>query len=183
MFTYEVVIAAMLLSSPGDDVPEGIEPWITAIHPAMIALAIEAEILDPRAASGYFASDWSWSQDLLALRGQYAALRSAPTLADCHQLPPLGLCSCMLTANREFREELKRRAACDMVHREEIIAAIDDTDAMYHVWAAAAYAQTRHYDVTMRRQSLHTVRRMIGPEAFYTGLLPPPLPLWAIPRR
>ena len=42
-------------------------------------------------------------------------------------------------------------------------------------------ARCEHFYVTYRRQSLAQLRDLIGLEAFYTGRLPPHVPLWRIP--
>lgn len=184
MFTYEVVISAVLLTSPGAEV-KGLHPWVSVTYPSLLALAVEAEIIDPRGVPIYvYMRDETYMVERLSnLRDLYQELHDAPMLAECQRFPGYPLIVEMIAANRQFRAELGQRLAIDLVHQGPILEAIEQTEQLYRIWSEAKDVQGEHYYVTVRRQSLRTLRGIIGPEAFYAGTMPPPLPLWAIPRK
>jgi len=187
---FESILAAALLVGP-DDVSSSADrddsspaaagdAWLPALRPSLLALAIDAEILDPREKGFVMCQDMAG--DLLMLRRRMCSLASAPQIGEANRFPDRQLVNEFMTVNRAFRNQLVARLAIDSIHQDELRIAIIETDQLYQVWDAVRDAQCDYYNVTVRRQSLDALRHLIGAEVFYSGALPPHLPVWHLPR-
>ena len=87
----------------------------------------------------------------------------------------------MLAFNRSYRDSVNNRLDLDMVHADELRTILAETDLLYRIYDAVREARCEYFYVNYRRQSLAQLRDLIGVEAFYTGQLPPQVPLWRIP--
>ena len=181
MFTCEIVLAAALLTAPKDlPVPPNQAGWIDALRPALVTLAIDAEILDPREKAFILTQDPIG--DLAMLQGRGEDLSRVPRLAECQRFPERKMINDFLGLNRSYRNDLSARLAIDLVHSEELRTAISETDQLYQAWDTVRDARCDYYYVTVRRQALGLLRDIIGAEAFYNGNMPPNVPVWHFPR-
>jgi hypothetical protein len=87
----------------------------------------------------------------------------------------------MLDFNRDYRNDLTKRLAMDRLNGDALQAAILETDQLHKVWQTLLDARCDYYHTTVRRQSLMQLRDLVGPEAFYSGQLPPHVPVWRFP--
>jgi hypothetical protein len=55
---------------------------------------------------------------------------------------------------------------------------MQETEHLYQVWDTVRDARCDYYYVTVRRQALKKLRKMLGVDDYYFGKLPPPVPLW-----
>jgi len=181
MFSCEIVLAAVLLSAPKDlpVLPEQ-AGWLEAMRPCLLAVAIDAEILDPRERAFLFTQDLIG--DLAMLRSRKDEFARAPLLSECERFPERKLINDLLALNRSYRNDLNARLTLDSIHMEELRTAIGETDQLYQAWDTVRDARCDYYYVTVRRQSLQLLRDLIGAEAFYNGQMPPNVPVWHFPR-
>lgn len=171
---YSLVLAAVLAtSSPELPIDRETELWAEAIRPQLTAVAIGAEVVDAK----------EGSVGLAVIRDRFRQYGSMPTLADCNRFPPRALLNEWLAENRKYRQELLTRLAIDRVHEHELRGAIEECDTLYAMHDALRDASCEYYYVTVRRESLDRVRRLIGERAYYAGALPPPIPIPNIPRQ
>jgi hypothetical protein len=119
--------------------------------------------------------------DLKVLLDRYHELVAAPPLRECQRLPERAVVEDMLAFNRIFQKDLKARLELDRVHAVDLQAALEETEQLYQVWDAVREARCEYYHVTSRRRALQQLRNLIGMDAFYSGQLPPHLPLWRLP--
>lgn len=175
--TFEGVLAAVLLMS---DVPESPER-LQVYRPSILALAMDAEILDPREKGFVLGHDPVG--DLGMLRNRFDELRNAPRLDEVERFPARTHANEVLAANRAYRNELTARLNIDLFHAGELREAVVEVDQLYQVWDTVRDARCDYYYVTVRRQALRTLRDLIGEAAYYRGEMPPPLPVWHLPRR
>jgi hypothetical protein len=181
MFTAEFVIAAVLLTSPKEQaVPKSHEGWLHALKPTLMAFAIDGEVLDPREKGFVLGHDVAG--DLAMLRGRYQELAPAPMAGEGQRFPDRKFINEVLALNRAYRNQLSARLAIDLVYSEELRKAIAETDQIYQIWDTVRDARCEYYYVTVRRQALQLLRNLIGAEAFYTGQMPPHIPVWHLPR-
>ncbi len=181
MFTCEIVLAAALLTAPKYlPVPPDQAGWIECVRPALLTLAIDAEILDPREKAFLLTQDPIGDIAMLQTRNEDFA--RVPSLAECQRFPERKLINDFLGLNRSYRNDLTARLAIDLVHMEELRTAINETDQLYQVWDSVRDARCDYYYVTVRRQALGLLRELIGAEAFYNGNMPPNVPVWHFPR-
>lgn len=181
MLTCEFVLAAVLITAPKDiQLPPNQAEWVESMRPAVVALAIDAEILDPRERTFLLSQDVLG--DLAMLQSRNEDLLRAPLLGECARFPDRKLINDFLAVNRSYRNDLNARLGVDLVHMEELRTAIIETDRLYQAWDTIRDARCDYYYVTVRRQSLQLLRDLIGAEAFYSGQMPPNVPVWHFPR-
>lgn len=182
MLTCELILAAALLTAPLETtIPAEMAGAIAAVRPALLAAAIDAEILDPREKNFMLAQDLVG--DLALLQQRYHDMIDLPRIDECQRFPDRKLVNELLALNRAYRAHLVERLAIDLVHAGDIRDAICETDQLYQVWDAVRDAHCEHYYVTIRRQALGLLRTLVGAENFYRGRLPPPIPVWHLPRQ
>jgi hypothetical protein len=116
------------------------------------------------------------------LRRRYQDLLDAPPLADSLRFPDRPVVNDLLTFNRAYRQHLDTCLTIETVHWWELREAIQEVDRLYQVWDAVRDARCDYYYVAVRRQALKRLREMIGEEAYYSGCLPPYVPIWSFQR-
>jgi hypothetical protein len=190
MLQFQHLLAVILLAFPGSEVAVAYLParHTQALRPALHQLAMRLEILDkrelnaPLPTSAYILEgSVNLADDLRLLRARLRELRHAPSIVDSHLLPDSTYCRCLMALNRSYRETLVRRQLLDTIHADDIGATIRETDLLYRAWDLACYAACESNYLTVRRQWLEELRGLIGPTAYYSGNMPPPVPLWRIP--
>ena len=177
----EAFLAILLLTAP----PDALElPDAAALHrvtaPALAVVAMQWELLDPREGD-YLKNPQDFASDLKLLQGRFAELHAAPLAIEVERFPHRELVNDMLAFNRTYRDSVNNRLALDMLHIEELSSVLQETDHLHRVYEAVRDARCDYYYVTYRRQALAQLRELVGLEAFYTGQLPPHVPLWRIP--
>lgn len=181
MFTYDAVLAAALLTSPSGPPSATNAAWSDRLGPFVIALAIEAEVLDPREGDRIFQKPHHFRHDLNLLRDRWQDLSNAPFVEEGRRFPACSPAKECLALNRAVREELLQRIAQDASRAEEWRNALEENERLHQIWEEVRYANGC-YDITVRRRALMRLRELLGAEAFYRGHLPPPVPLALIPR-
>ncbi len=166
----DIILTAVLLSSPSSQCEAA---WVTVLRPSVLAVAINAELIDPRERDHV---------DIDLIRSRQDELANAPIILEGQRFPDRKLINELLALNRSCRNYLTARMEIDSIHIEELRDAICETDQLYNVWDNLRDAQCDYYYVSVRRQALRTLRTLIGDEAFYTGQMPPHVPVWHFPR-
>jgi len=181
MLTCEILVAAVLLTSPKEPaLSADHNGWLEALRPALLTLAMDAEVLDPREKGFVLGHDVAG--DLAMLQGRFQELARAPQVGEGQRFPDRKVINESLALNRAYRNQLSARLAIDLVYSEELRAAIADTDQLYQIWDTVRDARCEYYYVTVRRQALQLLRDLIGAEAFNSGQMPPHVPVWHFPR-
>ena len=179
MFPIEYLLAAALLTSPPEAASVSLTPGLYAtLRPALQGLAVQWEILDPREVRYILARAEDFTADLNLLRRRYQDLADAPPVADCQRFPERTTINDLLAFNRAYRQHLDVRQPVELAHWWEVRAALQETDQLYQVWDTVRDARCEYYYVTVRRQALKRLRDTIGENAYYSGVLPPFVPLW-----
>lgn len=175
----ETLLAVTLLAMPpGVPVPEiPADEW-PAFQTAMQRVAIQQEILDPQETKHVLIRVNDTQADVDLLRKRYHDLKDAPRLSDCLRFPERTVVNDLLSFNRLFRQHLDARQVLEADRAACYRAAVSETDWLYQVWDAVRDARCELYYITVRRQALRKLRTLVGPEAFYTGTLPPHVPVW-----
>ncbi len=179
MFTYECVVAAALMTAPAEAFPQThLQPWFDMLRVPLIRLGLQAEILDGREVAYFLAQHEGFAGDLKMLQARYHEFLHAPLLEERRRFPDRGLVNDFLAFNRAYRSDLCARLVLDPVHAEDLRNAIQETDQLYHVWDAIRDTRCDYYYVTVRRQALLLLKQLVGNESFYSGQLPPHVPVW-----
>jgi hypothetical protein len=141
-------------------------------------LAIQWEILDPREVRYILSRTEDFASDLNLLRRRYRELQFAPALNDCLRFPERGTVNDLLALNRAYRQHVDIRQPVELTRWWELRTAIQETDRLYQIWDCVRDARCDYYYVVVRRQALKRLRDQIGDEAYFSGNLPPCVPLW-----
>jgi hypothetical protein len=198
MYPLNYALAAVLLSSPAEppllpdafDGPvaarpaeqtEPLDAFIT-VRPAVRDLALDWEILDPREVRYVLTRGEDFSSDLKLLRRRCADLADAPPLYDCMRFPDRSLVNDMLAFNRAYRQHLDNRQAMELSNSWEIHEMLLEADRLYQIWDLVRDTRCDYYYVTVRRQALKKLKELIGDQAYYSGCLPPHVPVWRFAR-
>lgn len=155
---------------------------VETIAPTLAAVSCSCGFFLPSEA----AHDYAVFRECLA-RGTFGMFRD--NLAELLHLPPLD--DALLfprpkelresrALNRNYRKLLCDRKLFDAFNEETIDDAICDLDQLYLVYDYVLDANTQH-SALYRRRALHDLRKLIGYEAYYSGRLPPPVPLQHLP--
>lgn len=175
----DLVLAAALLSAPPgtpDPLPTA-ERWPN-IQAALHQTAVDWEILDPREVQFMLTRIEDFKDDLTILRRRQATLRDAPRVIDAGRLPDRQTVNELIQFNRAYRKHLETRQLWETDRAGLIREAVTETDRLYKVWDAVQDARCDFYYITVRRQALLKLKELIGPEAYATCDLPPPVPDW-----
>jgi hypothetical protein len=178
MIPCEYLLAAALLAGNPDQEPAPGPESYAALRLPLQALATEWEILDPREARYVLARPEDFTADLNLLRRRFHELRDAPSSGDCQRFPERAAINDLLAFNRSFRQFIDVRQPGEPSRWGELRSALQETDHLYQVWDTVRDARCEYYYVTVRRQALKRLREMIGEEAYYSGHLPPHVPVW-----
>jgi hypothetical protein len=179
MFSCELLLAAALLTQP-PDTPEAAPPpeMFEMLRMPLQLLALEWEILDQREIRYVLVRAEDFSSDLNLLRRRSSELVDAPSANDCMRFPDRSLVNEYLAFNRAYRQQLDMRQPGEPARWWELRTALQETDYLYQVWDTVRDARCEYYYVTVRRQALKRLREMLGEDAYYSGQLPPYVPLW-----
>jgi hypothetical protein len=179
MVGLDSLLVLSLLTSPTSAPDPAITPQVFALNrPAMQALAVQWEILDPRETRYILARAEDFISDLNLLRRRHHDLADGPSLQDGLRFPDRDVVNDLLAFNRAYRQHLTMRQPVELVRCWELRAALQETDYLYQIWDTVRDARCDYYYVTVRRQALKKLRKMLGDEAYYFGRLPPHVPLW-----
>lgn len=179
MQSFEYLMAIALLTGPPDGVDSGAAPdHLVALRPQIQHVAVLWEILDPREVRHVLTRPEDFQADLNMLRRRYIELADAPRLCDCDRFPDRATVNDLLTFNRSYRQHIDMRQQLELPRWWELRAILQETDQLYNVWDRVRDARCDYYYVTVRRQALKWLRDTLGEPTYYSGKLPPSVPLW-----
>lgn len=183
MFPLDYVLAVALLASA----PEATEFPVTGeglatVRPTLQALAVVLEVLDPREMRYVLTRQEDFASDLKLLRRRYRDLADAPPLCDCLRFPDRALINDLLAFNHAYRQHLTSLQSMELTYWWELREAQQEAERLYHIWDTVRDARCDYYYVTVRRQALKKLRESVGERAYWSGCLPPHVPVWRFAR-
>jgi hypothetical protein len=177
----ELLLAAALLTGSGPaemQTPAVAQAAFPTLRFSLLSLALEWEILDPRETRYVLTRADDLTSDLRMLQRRYQDLVDAPPLSDAMRFPDRAVVNELLVFNRAYRSYIELRQPTEMAHVSDLRAVQREVDYLYQVWDAVRDARCEYYYVTVRRQALKHLRELLGEEAYYSGQLPPHVPVW-----
>jgi hypothetical protein len=170
-------LALALTTSTDTDAVTNLKPD-QALLRACQQVCVARELLDEREKRYVFTREEEFATDLKLVRRRNKELDGAPPLDDCWRFPPRDLVNDLLSFNRAYRSHLDARISLELTQWWELRQAVQETDRLYHVWDLVRDARCDYYYVTVRRQALAKLRDTLGAADYYTGALPPHVPIW-----
>jgi hypothetical protein len=174
----QLIVALALLTTPPNAANAGNRGELTEdLRPAVQQIAIQLEILDPRE-EYLFADAKCYPSTLELLQARYRELADAPRTDDARRFPERCVVNELLAFNRSYRQNVDARRAMESHRESELTATLEETDRLYQAWDQLREARTDYYFVTLKRQALKRLRELVGVEAYYSGVMPPYVPIW-----
>lgn len=179
----DYTLAIALLTCPMDlpDKPGELN-HLASVRSTVQSVALSWEIMDPREVRFVLTRLEDYEGDVKLLQRRYEDLADAPPLYDCMRFPDRALVNDLLSFNRNYRQHLDNRQALEMTHWWELHEVLREVDRLYQIWDLVRDARCEYYYVTVRRQALKKLREAIGEADYYTGALPPHVPVWRFVR-
>jgi hypothetical protein len=179
MFQIDGLVVLALLTAPVDTpIPPGSAERYERLRPMLQTLAVRWEILDPREVRYILARPEDFASDLNLIRRRYQSLADAPALSDCQRFPDRDTVNELLSFNRAYRQHMGLRQPMELARWWDLRTVLQETDHLYQIWDNVRDARCEYYYVTVRRQALKKLREMIGEDAYYSGQMPPSVPIW-----
>jgi len=119
-------------------------------------------------------------QELQWVRWQWREMADAPSLVECHWLPPYESVTPWLEFNRAYRRSLEAKlpwVISTSPRFQELVEAIQETEELYIIWSTVQQVQAPYANYVCRRSALRRLRDLLGHSYELTDL-PPPVPLW-----
>jgi hypothetical protein len=182
MFPLNYVLAVALLGIPPDSKDKPDIEGLATVRPSVQALALSWELLDPQECRYTLSRPEDFAGDLKLLRRRYHDLADAPPLGDAIRFPHRNMVNELLAFNRAYRQHLDSRQSLEATSWWELHETLQEVDRLFVIWDLVRDARCDIYYVSVRRQALKKLREAIGPEAYYSGNLPPHVPIWRFAR-
>jgi len=192
MFPLDYVLAVTLIATAPDcmasptqadteEVADAYDAFVT-VRPVVQSVAIEWELLDPRETRYVLSRPEDFSGDLKLIRRRFGELHDAPPSQDCMRFPDRNLVNDLLKFNREYRQYIEARQATEAMYWWQLRETMVECDRIWQVWDTVREASCDYFYVTVRRQALKKLRDTLGDQAYYSGVLPPHVPVWRFAR-
>lgn len=174
---YNYILALAILTG-NEDVADKADMF-SNLKDAIVNVAVERELLDTRNETRFMLKNWNCFQaDIDMIRQRYIELKDAPFVEDARRFPNKEYINELISFNRAFKANLEEYANCHNARRDEYSLVIKETERLYLLYDVVRDAQSDYYYVTVRRTALLKLKGIIGNEAYYSGELPPHVPVW-----
>jgi len=167
---WDVITALLVLSPVVPPVPQHAPQ--TLWRP-LKSLALHLEIVGPH-------ERWidDYRSELGYVRRHWRELAEAPPLSDCQFLPDAIIVKECRNFNRTFERMLEARSQTVLCRQEAFREMLCETHRLGDIWGLLETATSANQSWVCRRRALTQLRTKLGPEAYYSGSLPPSVPLW-----
>ncbi len=123
----------------------------------------------------------SWGNDfsleLAYVRTHFRDTRDAPPLAHAGLFPGHARAAEMCCFNRRFQCHLEMQQVVYLYHYDYLGAVLTETRQLHEVWSCARQAGCETESWPNRRRALRRLLETVGPESYYAGKLPAPVPV------
>lgn len=168
MWDYLVVLYVLSPIEPPVSPQAAPEVW-----QALKDISLQLELVGPHE---NWASDFR--SELRYVRHYARTLYDAPPLADCDWLPPVWYAADCCRFNEQYQCHLQTQQML-LTHRsEELGTTLGETRQLHNVWDSVRRASSTNQAWAYRRRSLQQLREAVGEESYYSGRLPPAVPMW-----
>jgi hypothetical protein len=167
---WDLVTALLILSPVVPQVPHHVP---SGMWRSLKRLALDLELVGPT-------ERWidDFRSELNYVRRHARELQVAPPLDDVVSLPPSSVSRESRCFNLNYQRNLELRRNVALHRQDELDEALQEARHLSTIWALVDTAACPTQSWVCRRMALLRLREMIGPEAYYTGAIPPCVPLW-----
>jgi len=104
-------------------------------------------------------------------------LDDRPPAEDLQRFPPAAVCKQQLVANGQYHANVNARLVLEPGNYWDLRDCLREANECYWAWYWLHYAQSCG-SAEDRRNALAQVRELIGWDLYYSGLMPPCVPIW-----
>lgn len=119
-------------------------------------------------------------ENILYLSNCWTEIKDAPPLSDLNFLP-YELCNGNMEFNRKYALDIYNKLSFYLdsnPNYDYYNNILNETNIIYNIWTNLYYSNANYYSVYTRRLFLKEVREQIGYENYYSGNMPPSVPIW-----
>jgi hypothetical protein len=116
--------------------------------------------------------------ELAYVRRHGRELANAPPISDALWLPSPAVAQECRRFNLSYQRCLELRRQVALHHQDQCSDALREAQFLGDVWRRVETATSPTNSWVCRRRALQELRDLLGPEAYYTGRLPPCVPVW-----
>lgn len=178
MAAFDYLLAIAVLTTPNSSPAHKPAALPAGVRSAIQVVAVDWEIMDPREAQYILIRPEEYAADLAELRHRQQDLADAPALSDNYRFPNKDVINVQLDFNRSYWKHMDTRRAMDFARADELRVILNETERLYQIWDTVKDARCECYYVPFRRRALKKLRELVGPDSYYRGILPPPVPTW-----
>lgn len=142
------------------------------------AVAIQTEILSSADTWMFFNNQGEFVSDVVTIRSRYRDMVDAPPLSDRFRFPNADFCSSMKSMNRLYYTHIQGLQESYPEQFETINTILGETNDLWCAWDKVHDSYNDNYSVYYRRSRLKSLRKQIGWQNYFSGALPPPVPIW-----
>ncbi len=178
IFTRICMALCILTGDPWEEkpVPE-LEPYMADA----VSLAFLFEVIGPDMHHDPTQQVWDFPNKTMVLRQAYTDACEGPSLEACKLFPSEKVIWEVLQSSYAFVTATEKRLEADALQRDVLQETLIEARKLQDVYYNLAMACTKTYNYTHRREQLRTVYDAIGAHNFYSGRLPPIIPVWRLP--
>lgn len=142
-------------------------------------VATQLQLMDYREQATFFRFEYMFDRDIEEISQRYRDLSHMPYIEDGQRFPDRDTVLAILAANSNFIEMTRIRMSCvnEETLREAYRATIAEANKASLAWDRLRDARAGFYFVTYRRKCLSELRAFIGEQDYYSGVMPPFIPL------
>lgn len=140
---------------------------------ALKNISLDMEVVGPHER---WVSDFR--SEMRYVRSHVRGLCEAPTINDCAGLPSADTAAECCRFSEQYQAHLQTQQLMMPHKSEEISQALDEARRLHRVWCTVRRAGNSEESWVSRRRALEQLRETLGTEAYYTGKLPPCVPVW-----
>jgi hypothetical protein len=119
-----------------------------------------------------------YRSELGYVRRHWRELAEAPALADCQNLPQPAIVKECRNLNHSYQRMLEARGQVSLYRQDAFREMLGESHRLGEIWGLVETATCPTQSWVCRRRALLQLRDKLGPEDYYTGTLPPSVPLW-----
>ncbi|HLN29149.1 MAG TPA: hypothetical protein VK395_15475 [Gemmataceae bacterium] len=167
---WDLLTLLLILSPVSPTVPHHASP---PMWQSLKRVALLLEVVGPE-------ERWidDYQSELNYVRRHLRELTSAPALDDCLIFPSSLASREGRCFNLAYQRSLELRRNLFLHHQEELDEALQEAKHLARIWALVDAAGCQSQSWVCRRKALLHLRELLGPEAYYSGTIPPCAPLW-----
>lgn len=144
------------------------------------SVCVNWQIVDARETRYIFTNREDYEKEMAMLRRRYQEFKTLPRVEEAERFGiSRNEINDLVRFNRVYTKNIKDRAEIELDRTTALLAVAKEADYLYKIWDYLRDAKCEFYYVTVRRHALTNLRKELGEESFYSGVMPEyVVPVW-----